>query len=146
VDITGGASSTVTATYNANYLLDGSSATAGTITTGNTTIDFTSVGNVVLNGGARDNVFTLDGTYLGTVTLDGAAGNDTYNITLPADNATKNVTVTDTGKTTRDTIIARSITSTGLLSKNSTQVFYTVDGSGSDPRINFTGVEIVTLL
>lgn len=146
VDITGGASSTVTATYNANFSLDGTSATAGTITTGNTTIDFTSVSNVVLNGGARDNVFTLDGTYLGTVTLDGAAGNDTYNIQMPVNNATKNVTVTDTGKTTRDTIIARSITSTGLLSKNSTQVFYTADGSGTDPRINFTGVEIITLL
>ena len=155
VDITGVSSSTVTATYNSNFSLTGASDTVGTITTGNTTIDFTA-GNVSLIGGVRDNVFTLDGTFTGVVTLDGGVGNDTYNITLPAStNTTNQVTVSDTGNTSRDTIIARSITGTGLLSKTTTSapntplvgyIVYIAGGTAtSKPRINFSGIEFFTL-
>jgi len=135
VDIKGVSSSTVTATYNANFSLTGTSNTEGTITTGGTTIDFTA-GNVSLIGGNRDK------------------GNDTYNITLPASGGSQVVTVTDSGTSSRDTIIARSITSSGLLARTSTlpltsgtiayaatpQTFITF------PRISFSGIEIVTLL
>lgn len=161
VDITGAATSTVTATYNANFALVGTSATDGTITTGGTTIDFTAK-NVSLIGGNRDNTFSLNGTYLGVVNLDGGQGNDTYNITLPArspeppppSGGSQVVTVSDTGSTTRDTIIARSITSSGLLARTSTlpltsgTIAYaaTPQTFTTFPRISFSGIDIVTLL
>jgi|GEM_PF-2026948 len=152
VDIKGANNSTVTATYNANFALVGTSDTLGTITTGGTTITFTA-GNVSLIGGNRDNTFSLIGSYLGVVNLDGGQGNDTYNITLPASGGSQVVTVSDTGSTTRDTIIARSITS-DLLARTSTlpltsgTIAYaaTPQTFTTFPRISFSGIDIVTLL
>jgi hypothetical protein len=151
VDITGDATtSTVTATYNANFALVGTSATDGTITTGGTTITFTA-GNVSLIGGNRDNTFSLNGTYLGVVNLDGGQGNDTYNITLPLNTNTTNlVTVSDTGSTTRDIInatgtggaLTRTLRTLPLLNL----IRYGAEGATDRPGIDYKGVEIVNLL
>lgn len=150
VSITGVSSSTVTATYNANFSLIGTSNTVGTITTSGTTIDFTA-GNVSLIGGNRDNTFSLNGTYLGVVNLDGGAGNDIYNITLPATSNTTNlVTVNDTGRTTRDTInatgtggaLTRTLRTLPLLNL----IRYGAETATDRPGIDYKDVEIVNLL
>lgn len=129
---------------NSDFALDADSLLAGALTISN----FDNIDSVWLTGGASVNTFNING-YYGLLTLDGASGADVYNIDLPATGANLVVTVADSGKSGKDTLTATptlsALTRTGTGTGGS--IYRTGDSATpKKPRIDFTGIEIVTSL
>ena len=143
--VAGAGTDVLRVTSNSDFALDVSSLVAGVLNISN----FTDIDSVFLTGGASANTFNISNDFLGLLTLDGASGADVYNIDLPATGLNLVVTVADSGKSGKDTLTA---TPTGaVLSRTGTgtsgSIFRTSDSvTPKKPRIDFTGIEIITSL
>ncbi len=132
-------------TSNSDFALDVSSLVAGVLNISN----FTDIDSVFLTGGASVNTFNISDDFLGLLTLDGASNADIYNIDLPATGLNLVVTVADSGKSGKDTLTATP--TGGLLTRTGTgtsgSIFRTGDSATpKKPRIDFSGIEIITSL
>jgi len=130
-------------TSNSDFALDVSSLVAGVLNISN----FTHIDSVFLTGGASVNTFNISNDFLGLLTLDGASNADVYNIDLPATVVNLVVTVADSGKSGKDTLTATP--TGGLLTRTGTGTSGRISQAPSGttpPRIDFTGIEIITSL
>ena len=141
--VAGAGTDVLRVTSNSDFALDVSSLVAGVLNISS----FTNIDSVFLTGGASANTFNISNDFLGLLTLDGASGADVYNIDLPAASVNMVVTVSDSGKSGKDTLTATP--TGGLLTRTGTGTSGRISRAPlgtTPPRIDFTGIEIITSL